>query len=739
MNSLSAHPGDINNVDSVDMYSDADTGFDSDTQNVPFLTHILSVLRRRKWLIAAVAGAALLVGLIFTLLATPLYTAVATIEIQRESGSGIVDVAGARPKSEAADQEFYETQYGLLESRALAERVATNLRLYDDVRFYESYKLPQRSLWFQGGKINPRASRREDRVQLAGAILLKNFSIKPARLSRLVELSFKSPDPVLSRRVVDAWSGAFVELTLERRVGATAYVRNFLERQLVQLRNRIYTSEQQLVSYARQQKIVNLPVSANVDGQTGSSERALVVDDLTTINQEYAQARADRIKAESRIGQSGGNASEALTNGTISALRQRRAELAANYARMMVQFAPGYPAAQQIRTEMAQLDRSIGAEENRVGGTLDETYRASVERERNLKRQVDVLTQSYLNVQQRSIQYNLLQRDVDTNRQLYAGLLQRYKAISADGGVGTNNIAVVDSAELPVKPSSPRLLINLAIALLGGLALGVVAAFLIEQINQKISDAADIETLIGIPTLGAIPKIVGQDPREALFDRKSSLSEAYLSLRTNLSFSTDHGIPRSILVTSTRPAEGKSTTSYALATIIARSGKRVVLIDSDMRSPSLHNMLGLGNEVGLSNYLAGENDVSRLVHTLEADGPSFIAAGPQPPSAAELLASDRVRELIAELSVRFDHVIFDAPPVMGLADAPLLASEVEGVIYVLEANATDRRMVKVAMKRLRSTRANIIGAVLTKFESKRSQYGYGYDYGYGYGNASAER
>ncbi|TCP87594.1 capsular exopolysaccharide synthesis family protein [Sphingomonas sp. PP-CE-1A-559] len=736
MNSLTAQRGDIND-DDLQVYSEADSSFASDAPDVPLLTHILSVLRRRKWLILGVVGAALLAGLIFTLLATPLYTAVSTIEIQRES-TGIVDVAGARPKNEVADQEFYETQYGLLESRALAERVATNLRLYDDVKFFDSYKLPQRTTWFQGGRVNPRASRREDRIELAGAILLKNFKIKPARLSRLVTLSFTSPDPVLSRRVVDAWSGAFVELTLERRVGATAYVRTFLERQLAQLRNRIYASEQQLVSYARQEKIVNLPVAANADGQSGSSERALVVDDLATINQEYAQARGDRIKAQSRLGQAGGSVSESLTNGTISALRQRRAELAANYARMMVQFSPGYPAAQQIKTEMTQLDRSISAEEGRVGSTLNETYRASVERENSLKRQVDTLTQAYLNVQQRSIQYNLLQRDVDTNRQLYAGLLQRYKAISADGGVGTNNIAVVDSAELPVKPSSPRLLINLAIALIGGLGLGVISAFLVEQINQNISDAADIESLIGIPTLGAIPKVMGQDPREALADRKSSMSEAYLSLRTNLSFSTDHGIPRSILVTSTRPAEGKSTTSYALATVIARSGKRVVLIDSDMRSPSLNNMLNVTNEFGLSNYLAGDKDLTRIIHPLEAGNLFFIAAGPQPPSAAELLASDNVTQLIADLLLQFDHVIFDAPPVMGLADAPLLSSEVEGVVYVLEANATDRRMVRVAMNRLRSTRANVIGAVLTKFEPKRSQYGYGYDYGYGYGNASSK-
>lgn len=731
MNALSVHRGGTNETDGIDLYSENVADFALDTPDSSLLTHILSVLRRRKWLIAGIVGAALLVGLIFTLLATPLYTAVSTIEIQRER-NGIVDVDGTTPKVDIVDQEFYETQYGLLKSRALAERVATNLRLYDDPKFFETYKLAQRDTWFKNGRVDPQASRREDRIELVGQILLKNFKLKPERLSRLVELSFSSPDPVLSRRVVDSWSGAFMQLTQERRVGATAYLRTFLERQLAQLRIKIFTSEQQLVGYARNQKIVNLPIAAsNGDSQAGGTERALVVDDLATLNQEYAQARADRIKAQSRLGKMGGNVTESLTNTTISALRQRRAELAANYARMMVQFAPDYPPAQQVRTELAQVDRSIAAEEARVSNTLNETYRASLQREENLKRQVDALTQSYLGLQQRSIRYNLLQRDVDTNRQLYAGLLQRFKAISADGGVGTNNIAVVDSAELPVKPSSPKLMINMAVALLAGLGLGVACAFLIEQVNQSISDASEIEGLVGMPTLGVIPKVTDQNPRDALADRKSNLTEAYLSLRTNLSFSTDHGVPRSILITSTRPAEGKSTTSYALATVVARSAKRVVLIDADMRSPSLHHIFGIQNGAGLSNYLAGEKDLARLIHRPDGEGPAFIAAGPHPPSAPELLASDRVRELIAELLTQFDHVIFDAPPVMGLADAPLLASEVEGVVYVLEANSTDRRMVQVAVNRLRSTRANIIGAILTKFEAKRSQYGYEYGYGYG--------
>jgi capsular exopolysaccharide synthesis family protein len=315
--------------------------------------------------------------------------------------------------------------------------------------------------------------------------------------------------------------------------------------------------------------------------------------------------------------------------------------------------------------------------------------------------------------------------------------LQRYKEIGVAGGVGVNNISVVDAAELPEDPSSPNLPLNLLLSLLIGAFLGMGAAFALEQIDEGISDPADVENEIGVPLLGTIPKVTDKSAIEELQDRKSILSEAYVSLQTNLSFATEHGTPRSLAVTSSRPAEGKSTTSTALAISLARTGRRVLLIDADMRSPSLHGLFGLGNTVGLSNYLSGNDELGSLIHDTNHQNLSLMTAGPHPPSSPELLSSRRFGTLTELALQKFDHVILDSPPVMGLADAQLISSRVEGVIFVIEANGTHQSVVRAAVRRLVTANVVIMGAILTKFDQRKAQYGYGYEYGYGYGAEQA--
>jgi capsular exopolysaccharide synthesis family protein len=327
---------------------------------------------------------------------------------------------------------------------------------------------------------------------------------------------------------------------------------------------------------------------------------------------------------------------------------------------------------------------------------------------------------------------------VDTNRQLYDALLQRYKEIGVAGGIGVNNISVVDSPDVPTEPSRPSLLLNLLIALVGGLVIAAGIAFALEQVDEAIADPSEIPQTLDLALLGITPRVTSGDVHEELRDRKSPISESMLSIQTSLEFSTEHGLPRSLMVTSTRPAEGKSTTSFALAQSLARTDQRVILIDGDMRSPSLHRMLGVPNTAGLSNYLAGDDDLDKLIHLGDPRSPTWMTAGPVPPNAAELLTGNRLAQLLEALAANFDMVVIDAPPVMGLADAPLLASRVEGAIYVIESHATRLSMARIALARLRSAQVHLIGCVLTKFEAKRAHYGYGYDYGYGYGNRELE-
>lgn len=705
----------------------------AEAESVPLIRQYLRIATRWRYVIIGAVAVCVLVGFIATLLMTPKYTATAAIEISRESNK-VTDLQGVEREAGVADQEFYQTQYGLLESRTLSERVAAQLRLVDDPKFYQMFAVRSSDPALQPANGRYPASGRATRQRIAGEVLLKHLGVSPIRLSRLVNISFTSPDPTFSARVANAWSDNFIQTNLERKVQATAYGRNLLQRQLAQLKQRLDQSQRQLVGYASAQRIINLP--AQNAGENGTTaERSIVADDLSALNAALSQATADRIQAEARYQQAGraGASTEALRNQAINNLRQRRAELAAEYQRLMVQFEPQYPAARAIQSQIDQLDRSIGREEGRVSGSLQADYREAQERERALQTKVDQLKNSYLDLRRRSIQYNIFQQEVDTNRALYDGLLQRFKEIGVAGGVGVNNISVVDAADVPQKPSSPRLLLNLALSILAGLGLGALLAFALEQIDEAIADPAEVERRLGLPLLGSVPKLDEGTPKDALLDRKSDLVDAYLAVQTNLGFTTEHGVPRSFAVTSTRPAEGKSTTALALATTLSRAQRRVILVDGDMRSPSVHHLGGVDHDHGLSNFLAGDDRIDHLTFEMSDLGFTAMSAGPIPPNAAELLTGNRLSLLIGRLLESYDHVVIDSPPVMGLADAPLIASRVEGVIYAVESHGIRSSMVKTALGRLASANARVIGGVLTKFEARKAHYGYGYEYGYGYG------
>ncbi len=696
------------------------------------LAQVLATLKKRKWLIIGAVVGALALGLIVTLLMTPQYTSKSVLEIQRETRN-FTNVDGADSSAPSAvDAEFYETQAGLLRSVALAQSVATANRLQDDPKFFAMFKSSKAEAWFENGRLVPNASTRAERVSEAGDILLDHLTVVIQRQSRLATVSFTSPDVGFSKKIVDSWAREFVQATLDRRYAATAYARKFLEDRLGQLRTRIDQAERRLVDYAARQDIVNLPSETPSSGSGSAPERSLIAEDLVALNKELAAATGERIEAESRLGAKGGDVSEALTNSGISQMRTKRADLSSQYAEMIQKFDPAYPPARALRAQIATLDTSLAREEGRVRSTLQQTYDAARQREGALTAKVSRLKSGLFDLRRRSTQYNILLREVDTNRQLYDALLQRYKEIGVAGGVGANNISVVDTGDLPEKPSSPKLLLNLALALIAGLLAGVSLAFTLEQLEDSLSDPAEVVELLNVPLIGVVPKVSGE-PLSTLLDVKSPLSEAYFSVQTSLTLATTHGFPRTIVVTSSRAAEGKSLTSVGLAKTLAAQGRRVLLIDADMRSPSVHQMLGRNGAPGLSSLLSSAALLKDVVQETNIPNLSMIAAGPTPPSAAELLAGNRLETIFAMLLENFDHIVVDAPPVMGFADAPLIANQVEGACFVIEAHGTNKASARTAIARLRSADTTLFGAIVTKFDSKRAFSGYGYDYGYGYG------
>ena len=695
--------------------------------SLPEIERVFSaVLSHRNGVLAVIVGA-LLLGLLATFLATPEYTSTARIEILPDSPVD-TSVDEQRDRGVMVNEiAFYNTQYSLLRSESLAERVIRAGNLTTDKDFIAAFNLDTADAGMTSAE-------RHSLTVEAVDILLDQLDVSPVRTSSLVDINFSTPSATLSAKLADLWVTQFVQSTIDRRFAATSDARKYLEGRIDTLRQNLETSERALINYSVSKGIVT--VSSETDSNGRTRTQTLVGSDIIQISQAVAKAREARIAAEAELANTMTGVAQ-VNAPTISALRQKRAVAEAELAQMRTTFADDYPAVVSLRSEIANLDKSIRDEVGRSSQGNREAYNAAVKRERDLESELDGLTNRYNSQQRESIEMAILQREVDSNRQLYEGLLQRYKEIGV-AGVGTNNVSLVDRAKPAERPSSPSLLINLAVALVAGMALAAGLVFVLEKMDSSVRDPQDVQSRFGLPLLGAIPEMLNRPVADAITDKKSAIYEAYFSLMTNLTFLTAHGAPRSIMLTSSRPKEGKSNSSLCLATVLSATGKSVILVDADVRNPSLNRYLDIPNHRGLSHYLSGDEDLNGMIAELPKFGFSIITAGKMPPNAAELLGSERLSTLITTLLERYDHVLIDSPPLLGLADAPLIARRVEGVLFTIEANATKNRAIATALTRLRMSGAKLFGAIVTKVGARNQVYGYGYGYGFSYGSDKTE-
>lgn len=600
------------------------------------LRSLLDLFLKRRLLILACVVIGIALALAATLLTRPLYTASVTVRIDREAEK--VTGSETAKTADSLGEEFFATEYDMLRTHALSARVAQDLGLAQDRGFLKQI--------FGAGldRMDPQA-----RTEAVVDALAANQTVTPLRGSRLAVIGYRSPDPALSARIANAYAEAFIQTNLERRYNSSAYARTFLEQRLAQVRAKLEQSEKDLVAYAAQQQIIPLNGST---GNTPETSRSLPSADLESYAGALTTARADRIRAEQKWRQAEtANAldiPEVQQNPTIQELSKDRARLKAEYQDKLRRFKPDYPDMVQLRARIDEIDHQITAEANSIRQALRVQFQAARQSEEALQRQVSGLKQDVISLRGRSIQYNILQREVDTNRTLYDGLLQRYKEIGVVGAVAASNVAVVDIALAPKAPSSPKPLLNIGLGLLGGLGLGLLLTLALEILDNAVRTPADVESKLGLAFLGAVPPLPkGVTPLEALADSRSPLSEAYFSLRAALQFSTVDGFPKSLLITSPWPGGGKSTTAFALAQNTARLGYRVLLIDADLRKPTQHTILNLENTLGLANLLTGEGEIEDLARATSLVNLHFIPSGVTPPNPAELLASDRFANLIA--------------------------------------------------------------------------------------------
>lgn len=659
----------------------------------------------RYWLIGIFA-VAISLAIIYTILQTPMYLATSRIEISRvDAGSANIDELAL--EGEARDQQYYETQYVLLKSRFLADRVVEAENLARKPSVLAALGFPE------DGNPSPRN---------ISSALLSRVEIKPLDRSNLVDIAFTSSSPAVSAELSNAWAEQFLRANFDKRFGDTVEARRQLEEQLAEMREKLEISEAELIAYANANGIVALQQS--VDSEGVASSQTLIESQLSALNDALAQATARRITAESAV------RAGASDVDTTTALRSRIAEVEATLARLTTTLGPENSQVQASRAELQSLRSALSQQSGLSGAARSAALRAAQREEAELQSRFEQAKDRYLRQQGQGVQYGILQREVSTNRELYNALLQRYKELGVAAS-GRNNMTVIEEASPPGGPYSPSLINNVLIALVVSLILSGLLVLLRDLLDNTVRDPHEIRVRLGQPVLGLIPRFDDGSIEDQLLDPHSELSEAYASSRVAIDFA---GKPddKVVLVTSTRPDEGKSLSSLALAYNFARPGKKVLLIDMDLRRKGLSIRLKeTKQEAGMAAYLAGQIDTLPTVH-MEQFGLDFVRAGNTKLNPADILATPRTEMALEKLKEIYDYIVIDAPPILGLADTPQLARAVDSMVYIVQANASTFRSVKQAMSRLRATQDKLLGVIVTKLDERNQSYAYGYGYGYGY-------
>lgn len=727
------------------------------------LTDLLRIISKHKWtlLLVIVLGAG--IAAIATLMRTPTYRASVVIQIDR-AAARIVSF-----KNDVDSQEGYydersvlATQYELLRSRSLAERVIDELHLdqskapsSDVVGNIESDpETPLESA--SGAQAADKGTLERIRSQLAsgynkltkpsvtsGEVLgrervisafLRAMTVEPVKNSRLVKLHIENNDADLAARIANATAQAYVAMGLERRFDASSYAKSFLEDQIKQTKAKLEDSERKLNDYAKSKEILTLDEKTNVINQT-----------YTDYAVALSKAEQDRIKAEAineALKRNPDAVAQVLDNKTVGVYKEQKTKLDTEYQQNLKVFKPEFPKMLQIKAQIAEIDEKIKQEITAVATSVQAQYDSALRQETLIREKLNQTRKQVLVTQDRSIDLNLLKREVDTNRQLYDSLLQRLKEVGVAGGVGTNNVSIVDQAQAPLFPFKPSLSTNVAIGLAAGLFLGLCLVFLLEYLDDSIKFPDEVERVLGLPLLGIIPYVKGgrreqsdSIAQDVFSDPRSGVAEAYRSVRTALQFSTSEGAPRRLVVTSSTKNEGKSTTALSLAISFAQMGRRVLIVDADMRNPSLHKLLGMRNDAGLSNLLSSDSQGETLISPTVVPHLSVMTAGPIPPNPVDLLMGPKLMSLLEKADlVGIDYVIIDAPPLLGLADAIVLGNQIQHILFVVQASQTKKAQIKDALKRLRVAGLLPRGVVLTKTTQQNSLY-YSYESYYGYGPA----
>lgn len=687
------------------------------------------VLVKGKWLIlGAFLGMVALAGLI-TILMKPVYRSTITLQIIQDNPSAILGERDPLSLLTGADSasatKFYETQFKILDSRPMVLRLINTLKLQE----HEEYK----KLAARYSDKSPQEI--EDKYI---KFFTKNLQIKPLRKTYLVDVSYMSSDKQLAQEVPNALYRQYIKFSMETRGQSYAMIKEWLESELQKFATKVEESERKLYAHGQQKDFLSLEGKDNV-----------IVTKYVELSALLTKAQAVRTEKEAQYKQikaKGLDAPLIINNLLVQKLREEAISQEASVQSLGKLYDVNYPAYRVERAKLKEMNSRLNQELQRIKSSVESDYEASLKTENLLHEALEGQKHNVANLQDNLVQHHILLRDMKTNEQLYQALLARMKETSVTSTMVSSNVAVIAPAELPIKPYRPDPLLYLSLGAGLGLVFGVGLAFLKDHLDNTINTTEEMQRISRIPLLGIVPHMSlerighreglkgaeGFEPALVTLEHPGSLvSEAIYNLRTAIMFSLPGGPPGTILVTSASANEGKTTISVNLATSLAMSGSRVLLIDADLRKPSIHKIMGYISQPGLTDFLAGYASRSEILRSSPNPNLFVITAGTIPPQPIELLASKGFKDLLSNLREEFEHVIIDAPPILGLADGRIISSTVDGVLLVAKHHSTRKDSLRFMVQFLTQVHAPLLGGVLTMVLRDEGQGGY-YNYKYYY-------
>jgi len=713
------------------------------------LGEYVRVLVKRRWIVLGCLATIFSVVAIASLRMTKIYEAGGTIAINKPDNS--LNFQNAATFSlDYYDPTEFETEVRILQSDLLALEVIRELNL------------DRRS---DLGSVPPSAAPdlAPDPLQIdpgrASALLggfKGNLHVALDQNSRIIEVHYRSPDPQMAANVVNMLMQTYVEDNRKARFESTMQASDWLQKQLVDLQMKVETSQEKLVRYQREHEILGMDEKQNITtAKLDELNKALTLAESERMDREALYRLVESGDPEavtSSAGQIDPSSGAPNASGLLETLRAKQAELKIQAAELGTQFGPSYPKLTQINNQLKEIDVQIQAETKKVVGKIRGQYLTALQREGMLRDALEKQKQEANKLNESAIEYNLLKRDAETYRALYEGILEKLKQAGVSAGLKSNNFRIVDSARPPTAPIEPNIPRNLGFGFMLGLALGVGIAFLLEGLDNTIRTTEQAQTVSALASLGMIPlgsksaregsnskRLVIATSKEAVelvtqVRPQSQMAESYRALRTSLLLSNIGAPPKIILITSALPQEGKTTTSINCAVVLAQKGVRVLLVDADLRRPSIHKTLGMGPRSGLSNVLTGSTTLEQTIMRSPLLPNLFILpAGTPPPNPAELLASSTMKGMLDQLCAEYDHIVLDTPPTLSVTDAVVLSPRADAVVLVIRSGQTTKQALRRARDVLAQVNAKVVGVLLNAVDLSSPDYYYYYEYQGKYG------